>query len=136
MVNVIGTLDDNTFRALQQRALDAGTTLDAEVTRLLTEATKKLPPKGLRYLVVGPAPIDRLEQILGGGSLLHAKDLEAKVGRLAGVSFRHVRLPFTPNQLELLAEKAARQSLTVEQLVERTAPRIYESFFDLMARMA
>ena len=35
---------------------------------------------------------------------------------------------------EALAEKAQRNGLTVDQLIERTAPRIYEHFFDLVAR--
>ena len=78
--------------------------------------------------------LDTLETILGGGSILNAADLLKKVQRLAGISFLHLRLPFTPNQLELLTEKAARNSLTVEELVNRTAPRIYEQFFDLIER--
>ena len=87
-----------------------------------------------RHLTIDASALTALEDILGGGSLLSDTDLLTKVQRLAGVSFLHVRLPFTHSQLEQLSEKAARNSLTVDQLVERTAPRIYEQFFDLIAR--
>ncbi len=97
----------------------------------LKAAVTLLPSGGARILVVAEA-LDTLETILGGGSILHEGDLCKKVERLAGVSFLHVRLPFTPNQLETLAERAERQGLTVDQLVERTAPRIYEQFFNLI----
>ena len=69
-----------------------------------------------------------------GAAPMPEADLLLKVERLAGVSFLHCRLPFTPNQLEALAEKASRNSLSVEQLIERTAPRIYEHFYDLVER--
>ena len=134
MVDTTASLEPNTFRQLQQRAMDANLPLEAETSRLLAEAARTLPAKGQRYVVLTGEQLATLETILGGGSVLHAADLLKKVERLAGVSFRHVRLPFTPNQLELLEEKASRQSLTVQQLVERTAPRIYEQFFDLIAR--
>lgn len=102
-------------------------------TTKLREGLLQLPAVG-RAVVVSGAALEQLEQILGGGSLLNGADLQKKVARLAGISFLHVRLPFSPSQLEQLVEKAARNSLTVDQLVERTAPRMYEQFFDLVER--
>lgn len=90
-----------------------------------------IPSTG-RTLTIDSATIEALGQILGGGSVLNQQDLLFKVQRLAGISFRHVRLPFTPNQLEQLQERADRQGLTVQQLVERTAPRMYEQFFNML----
>lgn len=88
-------------------------------------------PEG-RFIPLAPHQIERLEAILSGGSLLNGDDLVRKTERLAGISFLHVRLPFTPGQLEDLQVRAERQGLTVEQLVERAAGRIYEQFFNLI----
>lgn len=127
-------VDDETLRQLQQRADDQRRDLELTTARLVQSAARLLPFQG-RAIVVQGAALERLESILGGGSVLNHEDLVQKVERLAGISFLHVRLPFTPNQLELLTEKAARNGLSVDQLVERTAPRIYEQFFDLVQRV-
>ena len=125
-------VDDDTLAGLQRIADDTRKDIE-EVARVKLKAGVSLLPPG-RVVVVGGEILEILETILGGGSLLNAPDLRKKVERLAGISFLHVRLPFTPNQLEALKEKAERNSLTVEQLVNRTAPRIYEQFFDLVER--
>lgn len=127
-------VSDDTLQLLQARADSARRDLSLITERLLQRAATSLP-EGERMLVLSGEALERLESILGGGSLLSPVDLQKKIERLAGVSFLHVRLPFTPNQLESLAEKANRQGLSVEELVNRTAPRIYEHFFDLMARV-
>jgi hypothetical protein len=127
-------VDDDTLAKLQQVADYQRKDLESVAASACKSATNHLPPGG-RYVVIGGEALETLEKILGGGSLLNAADLSKKVSRLAGVSFLHIRLPFTPNQLETLRDKAERNSLTVEQLVERTAPRIYEQFFDLVARV-
>lgn len=124
---------DDTLQRLQDRATAQHRDLELVTQQLLALASRALPASG-RVVVVSGEALQTLEAILGGGSILNEGDLQKKVERLAGVSFLHVRLPFTPNQLEALAEKATRNSLTVEQLVERTAPRIYEHFFDLVER--
>lgn len=121
---------------LEDRATLTGKSLEVMATQLLSfseQALRDLPP-GARLLVVPGPTLERLEPILGGGSLLNAADLLKKIQRLAGISFLHVRLPFTPNQLEELGERAKRQGMTVQHLVDRTAPRIYEHFFNLMER--
>lgn len=128
-------VDDPTLTRLQQHADAARKDLEVVTAQVLRTATQHLPPLGERMVVISGDALLRLESILGGGSVLNPDDLAKKVERLAGVSFLHARLPFTPNQLEALAEKAERQGLTVTQLVDRTAPRIYEHFFDLMARV-
>lgn len=134
-MNVIQVrVSDDTLQLLQARADAARRDLALITERLLQRAATSLP-EGERMLVVSGEALERLESILGGGSLLSPADLQKKIERLAGVSFLHVRLPFTPNQLEALQEKANRQGLSVEELVNRTAPRIYEHFFDLMARV-
>jgi len=125
-------VDDDTLAKLQE--ISDATRKDLEtVAQVKLKAGVSLLPPG-RVVVVGGETLEVLESILGGGSLLNAPDLRKKVERLAGISFLHCRLPFTPNQLEALKEKAERNSLTVEQLINRTAPRIYEQFFDLVER--
>lgn len=124
---------DETLEQLQARADALRRELELTVSGLVKDAVR-LPIAG-RVVILSGDHLERLESILGGGSLLNGADLQKKVERLAGISFLHVRLPFTPNQLEALKEKAERNSLTVEELVNRTAPRIYEQFFDLIARV-
>lgn len=129
-------IPDETLARLEDRATRMGKTPEQEAARLLQfaeQSVRDLPP-GSRLLVVSGPTIAALEPILGGGSLLNAQDLQKKVERLAGISFLHCRLPFTPNQLEELGQRAERQGMTVQTLVDRTAPRIYEHFFNMMER--
>lgn len=127
-------VEDATLTQLQARADAQRRDLELCASALVRDAAKVLPISG-RAVVLSGETLEALERILGGGSVLNGADLQKKVERLAGISFLHVRLPFTPNQLEALKEKAERNSLTVEELVNRTAPRIYEHFFDLVARV-
>lgn len=131
MVSVL--VSNNTFNRLQQRTRSNGQSVDTVADQVLDQALRHLPEAG-RAVILGGDTLDRLEAILGGGSVMSGADLLQKVERLAGISFQHVRLPFTPNQLEQLKEKAERNSMTVKQLVERTAPRMYAQFFNLMER--
>lgn len=126
-------VDDDTIALLQGESDRTRRSIEELAQIRLKAATAKLPLQE-RSVVVSGRELEGLEGILGSGSVLHGPDLLKKVQRLAGISFLHVRLPFTPGQLEALAAKADRQGLSVEQLVERTAPRIYEQFFDLVAR--
>lgn len=121
---------------LEDRGTLTGRTPEVAAARLLefTEQELRNYPPGTRVLTIPGPTIEALETVLGGGSLLNHADLQKKVERLAGISFLHVRLPFTPNQLEELQSRAERQGLTVQQLVDRTAPRIYEHFFNMMER--
>lgn len=126
-------VDDDVIAKMQKESDEVRRSLE-DIAAIRIKASMKLPLRE-RAIVASGNELEQLETILGGGSLVHGPDLLKKVQRLAGISFLHVRLPFTPNQLELLEEKARRQGLTVDQLVERTAPRIYEQFFDLVARV-
>lgn len=126
-------VDDRVLAQLQARSDRNRRDLEQQASRDLASAAVILPDAG-RVVAVSGDTLDRLETLLGGGSILNQADLLQKIERLAGISFLHCRLPFTPNQLEALQEKAARNGFTVQELVDRTAPRIYEQFFDLVAR--
>jgi hypothetical protein len=128
------TVDEDVLAKLQAQADHSRRDLESVASKRVAEAVRLLPYAGRVVVVQGDA-LESLEGILAGGSILNGPDLLKKVERLAGISFLHCRLPFSPNQLEALQEKAERQGLTVEQLVERTAPRIYEQFFDLIVRV-
>lgn len=136
MVRLSLEITPELMSVLEDRATRQGVSPEFLAARLLVqqEAATRGLKDGTRTLIVAGPQLEGLESILGGGSLLNGPDLLKKVQRLAGISFLHCRLPFTPNQLEELQQKAERNSLTVAQLVERTAPRIYEQFFDLVAR--
>jgi hypothetical protein len=110
MMPIRAVLNEDVLAKLQARSDDTRRTLEHEAGLLITAALTLLPPAG-RCVVVSGEPLDQLEAICGGGSLFHGPDLLHKVSRLAGISFQHVRLPFTPNQLEALAAKAASQGL-------------------------
>jgi hypothetical protein len=130
VTRLLVNVSEESLELLQSQA-DAVRRTPEDIAAIRLRQGLTLPVTG-RALVLSGDDLDTLERILGGGSLLNSGDLRKKVERLAGISFLHLRLPFTPNQLELLAEKAARNGLTVEQLAERTAPRMYAQFFDLV----
>lgn len=128
MTNLRLQVDDQTLTALQARADASRVDLEMTATRLLASSAA-LFPLGGRVVVLSGDPLDNLEGLLGGGSVLNGEDLQKKVERLAGISFGHVRLPFSPGQLEEIATRAERNSLTPEQMIERTARKMYELFF-------
>jgi hypothetical protein len=105
-----------------------GTDYETAAAKVLSDALTTIPATG-RYLVVDPHTLDQLELRLGGGSLLSALDLWAKVDRLAAISYGHVHLDFTPGQLEEIGRRAERLSLTPEQLITRTVKKMEELFF-------
>lgn len=105
--------------------------LETAASQVLATGLSALPLQG-RFAVIHQAELQALEDILGGGSILNGQDLLKKVQRLAGISYHHIRLNFTPGQLEDLEWKAKRQGKTVEQLVEQMAPRIADQFFGLI----
>jgi hypothetical protein len=121
-------LDDRTLTALQARADATRHDLEQVASQVLASAVALLPLAG-RAVVLSGDPLEQLESQLGGGSILNAADLEQKVARLASISFAHVRLPFTPGHLEEIASRAERLGITPEQLIERTAQKMYELFF-------
>lgn len=124
-------LSDTSMDRLHEIAKLQERDLETAAAQHLANALIAIPPTG-RYAIISAPELQALEDILGGGSVLHGKDLLAKVQRLAGITYHHVRLQFTPGQLEDLQEKARRQGKTVEQLVEQMAPRIHEQFFGLI----
>ena len=124
-------VNEQTLERLEQAAVAQGRDLE-QAARLLLEAAATLLPAAGRCVVVAGQPLDALETILGGGALLSGADLQQKVERLAGISFEHVRLQFTPGQLEEIQRRAERQGKTVEQLVAMMVPRIHEQFFNLI----
>lgn len=126
------SVDDALYEQIQERAEHAKTAEPLTAVMLLRQALKFLPARGGRALLINGPDLDTLEALLGNTTVLNGQDLCRRVGDLASVSFGHVRLPMSPNQLEQLQIKAERQGKTIEQLLEEAAPRVYEQFFDLL----
>lgn len=132
MLRLAVRLGEQAEQLLDAAAAKAGLAPDLYAEQLLVTALALgLSRQGKTLLLRGPE-LEALEQRLGGLPILNAQDLVAKVDRLAGISFEHLTLPFSLNQLELIAEKAERQGKTVEQLLAEMAPRVFEQFFDLL----
>lgn len=83
-----------------------------------------------RIVVIPSGHRDRLEQLLGGGSLRSSEDLVSRVESLASISIGDVRLGFTPGQMKQLAAIAQRNRKTVEQVVKETVKEMEWRFFD------
>ena len=128
MITIQLQLDDTLAVDLQR--LDPAAPLHVLIPRRLTQL-RAAPLKG-KVVMLSQADCEALEAILGGGSVLNGKDLVQKVSRLAGISFEHIRLQFTPGQLDEVVRKADSSGITVDQLIERMAPRIMEQFFGLV----
>lgn len=133
-VKVSTQLDDQDYQALQERAENAHLSEPLMAAYLLKNAVRMVPIQGSRAIILAGPVLDELEKRLGGMPVLHGKDLLQKIDHLAAISFEHIHLPFSPQQLNELQLRAERQGKTVEQLMEEAAPRIYEQMFDLLPR--
>lgn len=129
------SIPDGSMDKLHHRAREQDKDLEFAASLALIAGLDAIPAHG-RFAVLDQATLQALEAILQGGSVTNGADLLAKVKRLAGISMGHIRLGFTPGQLETLKEKADRQGKTVEQLIDQMAPRIYEQFFGLIDQRA
>ena len=133
MIKLQLQLEDHEYAQVQERADRSGVSEVDVAKKLLLQATRYLPTNQPVIVLAGPL-LEQVTATLGGLPLRHAQDLAERVDQLAGISFGHLRLPFSPNHLQALQEKADRQGKTVEQLLEEAAPRVYEQFFDLFSR--
>jgi hypothetical protein len=124
-------VNETTLDQLTTTAAAVGRDPEFVAANTLAAGLAALPPSG-RFLVLAGDDLQALEDLLAGGTLTNSQDLRAKVERLAGISFQHIRLLFTPGQLEEMQRRAERQGMTVETLVSRTVPRIHEQFFNLL----
>lgn len=122
------TIVQASVEKLHDLAALRGHDLELTASQVLMAGLDSLPTHG-RAVVIDQATLQGLEAILGGGSILHQQDLTQKVHRLAGISFGHVRLDFTPGQLEEIDSRASRLSMTGEELIRRTARKMEELFF-------
>jgi hypothetical protein len=113
---------------LHERAAAHQRDLETEAGSVLSAALQLLPLDG-RTVVLDGQVVQALEDLLVGGSLLSGEDLLQKVNRLAGISYGHVRLSFSPGQLEEIENRAARLSMSGEELIRRTAKKMEELFF-------
>lgn len=83
-----------------------------------------------RVVVVDPKVRNRLEQILGGGSLKDAEDLLQKVEGLADIQIGEIRVEFSPGELKQMKHWANRQGKAVDYIVKDIVTRIKLTIFD------
>lgn len=121
-------VDDGSMRSLHDRGAHLHRDPEVVAAQLLRDACREFPVEG-RHVILDSADLEALGHILNGGDVLNGQDLVDKVSRLAGITFHNIRLEFTPGQLEELARRAERLSLTPEDLTRRTVKRMEELFF-------
>jgi hypothetical protein len=117
-----------TSACIAEVAVATGKPAETVAQHALAAAMREFPTKG-RYMVVHGPDLDTLEQILGRGSILNSTDLRSKVERLAGITYGNIRFNFSPGQLEEIARRAERLSMTPERLIRQTVTKMEELFF-------
>lgn len=128
------TIPDALAERYTDYATQASRSLDETVTHQL-QKTATINPFDPRRLVLGQRLLEKLEARLGGGPIATADDLEKRFDRLASIAVMGIDLRFSPNMLEELAYRAARQGKTVEALAEEIASRMAVQFFDTPSGM-
>lgn len=102
-VDLIGVLTDKAFREEYEFVIDG--------------------------LLVPQATCQQIEAITGIGTTKTPDELYNAVDRLARVSIGHVKIDFTPGQLEEIKHRARKRGLTVEQELSRIVDRIKDEIF-------
>lgn len=134
MVKLSCSVEDSTYELIQDRATRSNVEPERMAQYLLQEGAKTIPVRGTRAVILAGPVLEQVEAILGGLPVLHGADLVQKISHLAGISFEHLRLPFSPQQLGEIAQRADRQGKSVEQVLAEAAPRVFAQFFDLLSR--
>lgn len=125
---------DETYEEYQRQAeaihSQAGTAISPEeLMAAQLDRFRSVSPRD-RVVVVGSKQRDRLEQVLGGGSLQGSEDLVSKVERLVDLRIEGIRLHFTPGQLAQLKTYATRNRRSLEDVVKATVHQMSDRFFD------
>ena len=80
-------------------------------------------------LTLSPEQVAKLITRTGGLPFRTAQDLVDRVDTLAGITFHHVFLDFSPQQLAELADQAERRNTTVEAHAISIVNKMREEFF-------
>lgn len=75
------------------------------------------------------ADVTRLEETLGVGNAQSTTRLLPAVERLAKIEIGHIRIEFTPGQLEEIALRAKKRNQTIAQAIQSVIDRIREEIF-------
>jgi len=120
-VTIPDTLADQLTEQLPGRR-----TLDEEIAGRLRLTLRAAQPQ----LVLGREDLATLSEALGTDLAITSVDrLHQLCAQLAQVHLGHVRLQWSPEQLRLLQDRAARSSLSVAQLVVHIASRVMQDVF-------
>jgi len=121
-------LPDKLFEDLQAKAQGDELRTASYLSQLIKRFAKIDPMD--RIVVVDQAARAELEEILGHGSIMDAKDLVAKVRRLSDIEIEKVELKFTLGQKAELQRIAVRQGISYKEIVRRTVKSMEAQFFD------
>jgi hypothetical protein len=120
------TIPDDLADALQHK-LSPAQDLDKEVTRLLGAAAHV--PAGGTVMILNAEQLNDLARRLGRPSLKSYADLVGSLDRLAALSFGHVRMNFSPGQLEEIEHRATREGIPVAEYAARVIRSLTGNFF-------
>ncbi len=121
------SLSDATIAKYQEAATRAKVPLESLLERQLARFGDT--PVTHRLLVVQGPQLEALEKTFRGGYLKSADDLVARVHAWAGVTIGHIRLDFSPAQLEEIAVRATKQGKTPQAIVEDIVAQMAYQFF-------
>jgi hypothetical protein len=121
------TLSDDLVDRFQPYADRQGVPVETVIAAALTAVADVEP--GVRSITFSGDLLEEVEAMVGRLPCRTATELAGKIKNVAGISFHHVRLDFSPGQLKELAHQAERQGQPVKVLADRIIQGILTQFF-------
>jgi len=126
-------VDDETYQHYADEAEATGSQPILVIEDRLKRALVLTPNS--RYIILADGTRDRMEQILGGGSLKSAEDLLTRVQRLGHVKFGEHTIEITPGQMEEIIYRAAKMGRSVDDLIKEAYGIFARDFFTLIGQV-
>lgn len=120
-------IDDALYQQYLAAAKDNGHLATAQINARLRRFLELGPTE--RALVLTGDQLQQIELTLGGGSLKDAGDLLKRIEDWAGITIGHIRLTFSPAQLQEIGLRAQKQGKSPKELVEDIVRQMESSFF-------
>lgn len=106
----------------------AASTLDAEVELRLTETLHAAKFR----VVLSLAQLEEIAVLLGTGlPIRNKRDLDRALNSVSQVHLGHVRLQWTPSQLQQIEEKAKKYNLRTDEFVAQVASKLLLEIFNV-----
>jgi hypothetical protein len=104
-------------------------TVVAEIKTRLGELETLMTPAAVPTLVLSPADVRQLDELLGLGATVSGERLVQAIERLASIKVGDIRIPFTPGQLAELSHRAQKRGRTVDAEMRAVVARIEDELF-------